>query len=612
MKKTIICSLVLFSICKSVAQDQFSVQLDELIIEKNKISNQSKSQHHFVLSDSLIDNANGSFTDFLQKNTTIYFKENGYGMVSSPSFRGTTAQQTGVLWNGIKVNSALLGQTDFNSTSFKNYDQIIVKPGGGSVLFGSGAMGGTIHLNNDFQFKKDSEHTVQLHYGSFKTMSTNYKFSAGTDQLAVNAHFGLNKSDNDYEWIGKGRRNSNGAFHNTHFGAEIAYRINSKNTLEAYSATYNDERHFSLLSEHQVRTKYQNNFYRNLVKWHYKTSRFLNSFYVANIQEDYKYFDQLPTENFSGGETSSWIVKNESFYQWTSDLRVSAFAEFQNTKGKGIHSNLPFATQQIFSFGALAHYHLTPKTGFEIGLKNERAKDYSDPLLFSAGWYYMSDTYDLKMNVSKNYRIPTFNDLYWQPGGNLQLNPETSHQFDINQEFKSKLININLSVYYSFINNMIRWVPTSTGYWEAENAGKVTVYGTELYLHGEKKFHNQQVSWNANYAFTQSTDQETNKQLTYTPQHKFNVQLSYRLNRFSISPSFMYIGKVYTTESNNEASALNSYGILSIDLQQKCSFKNKPLYINFKINNLTNTVYSSMPERLMPGRNYHLQIIKKF
>src|SRR5690606_6248406 len=114
---------------------------------------QSKSQHHFVLSDSLIDNANGSFTDFLQKNTTIYFKENGYGMVSSPSFRGTTAQQTGVLWNGIKVNSALLGQADFNSTSFKNYDQIIVKPGGGSVLFGSGAMGGTIHLNNDFQFK---------------------------------------------------------------------------------------------------------------------------------------------------------------------------------------------------------------------------------------------------------------------------------------------------------------------------------------------------------------------------------------------------------------------------------------------------------------------------
>src|SRR5690606_40573718 len=88
-------------------------------------------------------------------------------------------------------------------------------------------------------------------------MSYNYKFSAGTDQLDVNAHFGLNKSDNDYEWIGKGRRNSNGAFYNTHFGAEIAYRINSKNTLEAYSATYNDEdRKSTRLNSSHVKISY--------------------------------------------------------------------------------------------------------------------------------------------------------------------------------------------------------------------------------------------------------------------------------------------------------------------------------------------------------------------
>ena len=189
-----------------VAQDQFSEQLEELVIEKNKISNQSKSQHNIVLNDSLITNASGTFTDFLQKNTTIYFKENGYGMVSSPAFRGTTAQQTGVLWNGINVNSALLGQTDFNSAAFKNYDQVMVKPGGGSVLFGSGAIGGTIHLNNELHFNKETKHTLQLQYGSFHTMATNYKISAGTNRLAINAHLGFNKSDNDYEWIGKNRK----------------------------------------------------------------------------------------------------------------------------------------------------------------------------------------------------------------------------------------------------------------------------------------------------------------------------------------------------------------------------------------------------------------------
>ena len=75
-------------------------------------------------------------------------------MVSSPSFRGTTAQQTAVVWNGININSQLLGQTDFNTVSTRGYNSIAVKAGGGSVVYGSGAIGGTIHLNNDLKFKK--------------------------------------------------------------------------------------------------------------------------------------------------------------------------------------------------------------------------------------------------------------------------------------------------------------------------------------------------------------------------------------------------------------------------------------------------------------------------
>ena len=191
------------------SQSNYSIELEELIIEKNKISNQSKSQHAIVLNDSLVENSVGTFTDFLQKNTTLYFKENGYGMVSSPTFRGTTAQQTSVLWNGIKINSALLGQTDFNATAFKSYDHIVVKPGGGSVLYGSSAIGGTIHLNNELQFNRKTTNEIQLNYGSFNTQGIHYKISTGFEKFAINVHFGYNKSDNDYEWIGKKRKNKN-------------------------------------------------------------------------------------------------------------------------------------------------------------------------------------------------------------------------------------------------------------------------------------------------------------------------------------------------------------------------------------------------------------------
>ncbi|HLW63196.1 MAG TPA: Plug domain-containing protein, partial [Flavobacterium sp.] len=217
-------------------QENSSIQLEELIIEHQKISNQSKSQRTIVLNDSLIDRNTGTFTEFLQKNSNIYFKENGYGMVSSPSFRGTTAQQTNVLWNGIKINAAFLGQTDFNSTAFKSYDNIVVKPGGGSVLYGSGAIGGTIHLNNQLTFSQPITNEIQMNYGSFNTQGIHYKVSGGTEKWAVNAHFGFNKSANDYEWIGKNRKNTNGQFYNVDFGTEVAYKLNRKNTLAFYSS----------------------------------------------------------------------------------------------------------------------------------------------------------------------------------------------------------------------------------------------------------------------------------------------------------------------------------------------------------------------------------------
>lgn len=613
MSKTFIYSLFLFGFCYVAhSQSNQSIELDELIIEKSKISNQSKSQNTLVLNDSLIENSTGTFTDFLQKNTTIYFKENGYGMVSSPAFRGTTAQQTSVLWNGIKINSALLGQTDFNSTSFKSYDNIVIKPGGGSVLFGSAAIGGTIHLNNELTFNKKAAHEIQLNYGSFNTQGIHYKISTGFEKFAVNAHFGYNKSDNDYEWIGKNRKNINGQFFNTDFGVELAYKINSKNTIELYSSTYNDDRHFALITPYQTKTKYQNNYFRNLFKWHHKTNRFLNTFYAANIQESYTYFDQLPSESKSGGKASTLYFKNESYYLVNHRLKFSGFLEYQKTTGEGDNSSLPFSTQEIFSVSVLGNYDFTEKMGVEIGAKNEIAKDYENPFLFSAGFYFNTKYYQLKINSSKNYRIPTFNDLYWQPGGNLNLKPETSYQFDVNNNFTYKYININISTYYTSITNMIRWIPTSTGFWEANNTDEVTIYGADVFLNVKKSWKQHLFQFNTNLGYTKSIDKKTDKQLTYTPLTKFNVQFSYGYKGFNIAPSFLYVGKIYTTASNNESNALNSYGVIDLDIQQKINIKNNPFIINLKIKNAANTVYTNMPERVMPGRNYHIQLIKKF
>jgi len=206
--------VVFFVLCasKGVAQDTPTIILDEVVLSDARVQQFSEGIKVRVLSDSVLVRSKPLLTDALLYNSSIYFRENGYGMVSSASFRGTGAQQTAVIWNGVNINSQLTGQTDFNTIIAQGFDQITIRSGGGSSQYGSGAIGGSIHLNNRLPFNQKGTHEVALGYGSFDTRSLRYKTTSGTENFSVN--FGVNylASDNDYKYLDTDRKNENGEF----------------------------------------------------------------------------------------------------------------------------------------------------------------------------------------------------------------------------------------------------------------------------------------------------------------------------------------------------------------------------------------------------------------
>ena len=156
MKKLYLFILFINGTASMYAQLDSIQHLTEVMVIDAKLEDYSEGFELIQLSDTLIARNSVSLTDVLNFNTTIYFKENGYGMVSSPSFRGTNASQTAVIWNGISINSNLNGQTDFNTITPSSFNTIIIRSGGGSTQYGSGAVGGSIHLNNTIDFQKDN------------------------------------------------------------------------------------------------------------------------------------------------------------------------------------------------------------------------------------------------------------------------------------------------------------------------------------------------------------------------------------------------------------------------------------------------------------------------
>ena len=147
-----------------------SILLKEINVFESKLQKHSIGSRNDVVNLlSLNLSINESFSDILQNNTTLYVKR--YGSLSTPSFRGTSASHTLFLWNGIPINSLSSAQTDLRLIPTNLFNDINISYGGNSTVFGSGSVGGSIHLNNKAVFKKNKEVSFSTERGSFNMKS---------------------------------------------------------------------------------------------------------------------------------------------------------------------------------------------------------------------------------------------------------------------------------------------------------------------------------------------------------------------------------------------------------------------------------------------------------
>ena len=430
LKKLLLFSVLLM--CHLICAQQ-AVILNEVIVSDSQLKNFSDTKSIQVLNDSVIKNNQASLTALLDYNSLIYFKENGLGMVSSPSFRGTTAQQTAVIWNGININSQFTGQTDFNTISTRDFTSISIQPGGGSTIYGSSAIGGTIHLNNDLSFKKQFANNFQLNYGSFNTLGVNYNSAVSTAKTSIQISISRNSSDNDYKYLNSDQINKNGQFYNTSISANFGYKLNAFNFLKLYSQLFESERHFSGgLGSFSI-SKYQDLNSRNLLEWDNFSNAFTSKIKLAFLSEQYKYFESADAPIFDYGKAETFIAKYDLHYKITPSANFNAIVDFTNIKSVG--SNIGSNQRFITSGALLFKKQFKDILSFELSFRKEIAANYESPLLYAAGMKYaFSKYYFLKLNSSRSFRIPTFNDNYWQRSGNIELKPELADQAELIQE----------------------------------------------------------------------------------------------------------------------------------------------------------------------------------
>lgn len=609
MKKRVFYILFLLLLCSFTGYSQLdSVNyLEEVVLSDVHLFRNSETNTVQVLNDSVLQQNPPTLTSVLKFNSPIYFRENGPGMVASASFRGTTASQTAVVWNGININSQFTGQTDFNTILTSGYEHVAIRAGGGSVLYGSGAIGGSVHLNNRFRFNNGFNNEVRLRYGSFDTWFANIDSEFSTEKLSLQLNIARHDSQNDFPYPNSEKNNENGDYSNTGINAAVAYLLNSSNSFRFYSSYYDGERGFSGTLTAPSRSKYEDLNSRNLLEWKSYFDEFTSTLRLAYLDEYYKYFENRNSDNFSYGRAKTGVVKYDLEYDLNHDKKIFALLEYQSTAGEG--TNLQGSQKRNTGSAGLLFTHNLYPLKYEISARAEFSDRYDSPLLFSAGASYaVSGDYLVKVNISRNYRIPTFNDLFWQSGGNLDLEPEKSLQAEVGQELQISNLQLKLTAYIIDTEDLLRWVPSTDGIWRPENTEKARNYGVEVTADWSRNWNGHLLNFSSTYAYIQALDQKTAKQLIYVPEHKVTASAGYGFGRFSSYFQMLYNGKVFTSSDNRYS--LDSYMVGNTGIGY--ALVRKKLELDLEVQNIFKVSYQSMPSRPMAGRSFFSTLTFKF
>ncbi len=598
--------LQLFSFAQTSQSKDSIQQLEEVTITGIKLRDFSSGLNIYNFKKVELEKNTKSLGNFLQENTSIYLKSYSNSMLSSISFRGTSSSQTSVVWNGIPINSFMNGQTDFNTVFTNSIDQISVREGGGSVIYGSGAIGGTILLENTFAFYDKFKNQISATVGSFDTYKTRYQLDFATEKFAIKFSANAFKSENDYKFLGTSKKN-NGSYEGLNIGLNVATKINSKNTLKFYSLGNLLDRNLSSTLFNKARDKQKDENLRTLLEWNFISEKSNSNLKFGFIQDLYQYFSNRENENHDFGKGRTFISKYDFIHKVSEKIKAGIGVEYTKNWSDGTvesHQRNTYASYFLF------RHYLTNKFDYGVNIRKEWTKSYEVPFVYAIDFsYQILPFYTIKSSASTNFRTPTFNDLYWPNQGNPDLKPEDSKQIEIGNYFQFKNFHFNLTTYLIQSKNMIQWKPTGN-VWKPINVAEMKGHGIQFSGMYKYTFGNHQFKLNTNFSYTVSKDAELDTQLMYVPLFKTTESFTYSYKSFSFNYQFLWTDSVKNLTNSDQK--IDSFNVSNISFFYNFLLQKNSLDIGLEMDNIYNTPYTVVYNRPMPNRNFQLTLTYKF
>ncbi|NEU74626.1 TonB-dependent receptor [Hassallia byssoidea VB512170] len=564
---------------------------------------------------------------------------------SGQFIRGSNSSQVLILLDSKPINNLGSGGFDLSEIPSNIIERIEVLPGGGSTLYGSGAIGGVINIITRRPTDKPTTE-VKVTAGAYGLNQQSIQTTGKAGNLGYSIGYNRTQAEYNYPYSipeanFEGTRKNNDVLANN-FNLKLQADLDKRNTL-TFSALYLGKEqgipggvpiplprfgqgYFNSLTDNN--RKYTDQVLTDLT-WNSKLGQGEDSLLTAKFYAD---FINSKSENLTLPASSQRRFDNQQdsygvqvHHNWkfarnqtlTYDFDYRSVAAKNSTFNYSTNLNSITYNDSIEQGAIFARYEvdLTPNYSLNFGLRQDFSSltngSFTSPSVGTK--LALSDT-TIRANYIRNFQAPSLFNLYANGGtyvGNPNLKPEKGDSYDIGIDQKlGKFGLLRLTYFNNTISDLIAYnfaVPVAT----YENIGLVRTQGIEASL-------NLQLANNI-YAFVNYTandprilestnSAEEDKELRFADADSINAGISYENYKGLYAGFLMHSLGAYPTNNTNTES-LSGYTTFDIKLRIPLS---EQLTINGNVDNIFDQRYQLFAGYPDAGRVFQVGFHWKF
>jgi vitamin B12 transporter len=568
----------------------------------------------------------------------------GLGGLKTISVRGLGGQHSQLVIDGFTSTQDQTGQINLGTIQTDNIEEVVLKNYQLNLAPASAMSAGNVIIMNTFENRfsnKKNEFRFAQRLGSFGQTDTYLAYKKGDSLMRyfVAAYGKFRQSHGLYPFtVMNGNQPQEGVRINNFYrdlnaGISAGWNVRKKGYLIAnYRRTvidqelpgpvvlYYDHADETLAQDNQVlQLKFNSNHRKGFDFLGFASARIGTMHY-----HDPSYFN-LGLERSSDYLNQGFVLGANVAYSGFQHVRLYLASEqqmsrlesdeIQGTPHRQHHFSVLGATWARKNFKTvtqLAYQSIYEHNTASKGTWKQRANPFIELT------YQHAKRIELRSGIAyrSSFRMPSFNELYYNNIGNTQLNPERAEQFSLFSDLVIEKTRVDWTIrptiYFNQVIDKIVAIPSQNLFiWSMQNVGLVHVKGFDFQCLASFELNkNNKLNLSSNYTFQYATDQTDpnsptyGHQLAYVPLHNGNIDLSYHYKKHGLRLGVFANSLRYSLNENTPSNIVKAYALLDAAIFTRFDYKTHQFRLQFSVKNALNSSYAVIRNYVMPGRNF--------